>query len=263
MEYLFCGQGNLNSLFYRLNARVKVVSLISFVVLSSNLKSWQVLMAGLLFMLLLAGLSRIPAFYLVKRLAWVIPFGGVLVIIFPLVIPGEPLFRIFSLAGSVEGARQAVVLLLRLLNAVTALSLLTATTRFKELMIAFKALRVPQIFVMLIEFTVRYISVLADEINRMQLARKARGFQGGRSLLHWYTFKVTGQLIGTLFIRSFERSERVYNAMLARGYGRGVRVNESLQLGKEDLCWGAVILVFAISLWLIELGGEQWQILLK
>lgn len=263
MDYLFYGQGNLNSLFYRLNARVKVVSLIGFVVLSSTLKSWQVLTAGLLFILLLAGLSRISVLYLAKRLAWVIPFGGVLVIIFPLVIPGEPLFKIFSLTGSIEGAKQAVVLLLRLLNAVTALSLLTATTRFKDLMIAFEALRAPQIFVLLIEFTVRYISVLTDEINRMQLARKARGFQEGRSLLHRYTFRVTGQLIGTLFIRSFERSERIYNAMLARGYGRRARVNDNLRLGKEDLCWGAVILVFAISLWLVELGGEQWQILLK
>jgi len=263
LESLFYCRGNMDSLLYRLDPRVKVVSLVGFVAFTSALGTWPALLSGLVFLLLLAGISRISAFYLVKRLAWILPFGGILVIILPFAVPGEPLFKIFSLNASIEGTGQAVVLTMRLLNAVAALSLLTATTGFKDLMMAFRALRVPQIFVLLIEFTVRYISVLTDEARRMQTARKARGFEKGRSLLHRYTFQVAGKLIGILFIRSFERSERVYNAMLARGYAGGVRVDGGPRLGKEDLCWGAVILVFAAGLWLIEFGGVQWPMLLK
>ncbi|RJQ27013.1 MAG: cobalt ECF transporter T component CbiQ [Peptococcaceae bacterium] len=263
LESLFYRRGNMNSLLYRLDPRVKVVSLVGFVAFTSSLEAWPALLAGLVFLLLLAGVSRISAFYLMKRLAWILPFGGVLVIILPFAVPGETFFKIFPLAASVEGVRQAIVLIMRLLNAAAALSLLTATTGFKELMTAFRALRAPQIFVLLIEFTVRYISVLTDEARRMQTARKARGFEKGRSLLHRCTFQVTGQLIGILFIRSFERSERVYNAMLARGYAGGIRVNGGPRPGRKDICWGTVILAFAAGLWLIEFGGVQWPILLK
>lgn len=255
------------SIIHNLDARVKVVSICCFVALTSTMNVVPLLATAVLFLLFLAGVARIPARYFFKRLMWMIPFGGILVVIFPFITPGVPFFELkaglFTLTASMEGLTRSAVLFFRVLAAVAALSLLTATTGVKGLMAAFKELRVPCLLVSLIEFTFRYVFLLTDEVQRMRTARRARCFVGGGSLLNRHVFKTTGQLVGILFIRSWERGERVYNAMLARGYSGQAGPVAGRGFCKRDLCLGAGILVFALSLRLLEIGGQLWQISLK
>lgn len=256
-----------SSIIHTLDVRVKVVAICSFVALTSTIKSIPLLGAAVLFLLFLAGIARIPIMDFFKRLIWIIPFGGILVVLFPFITPGSPVFEIktglFTLTASGEGINCAVVLFFRVLTAVSALSLLTVTTGFSGLLAAFKQLRVPSLLVSLIEFTFRYMFVLTDELQRMRNARRARCFEGGGSLLNRHVFKTTGQMVGVLFVRSWERGERVYNAMLARGYAGQYRPVTGRSLHIVDLCLGAGILVFALCLRLIEIGGYVWQISLK
>lgn len=105
---------------------------------------------------------------------------------------------------------------------VQAAVLLTATTQFPDLMHALSHLRVPTVLVGIISFMYRYIFVLVDEALRLIRARQARsarltntGTHGGSVV---WRARVTGNMVGQLFIRSLERSDRVYNGMLARGY---------------------------------------------
>jgi len=267
MEQIFTVPVGRTSIIHKLDPRVKVVAIFSFVAFTSTMSSLTVLAAAALFVLALAGLSRVPAIYLLKRLVWVVPFGGILVLIFPFITPGAPLFELkagfVSLAATAEGVNRAGTFFLRVFTAVSALAVLTATTGFRELMNAFRELRAPHVLVALVEFTVRYVFVLADEAQRMRAARRARGFDGGGSLFNRHAVKTIGQLIGVLFIRSWERGERVYNAMLARGYsGQVDRVSGRIP-GVRDICAGAVIPIFALSLRFIESGGQIWLILLK
>jgi len=255
------------SIIHKLDARVKVVAICSFVALTSTMNTVPLLATAVLFLLFLVGIARVAAWSFCKRLLWMIPFGGMLVVLFPFITPGVPVFEfktgLFTLTASGEGITRASVLFFRVLAAVSALTLLTATTRFRGLMAAFKELRAPCLLVSLIEFTFRYVFVLTDELQRMRTARRARCFKGGGSLLNRHVFKTTGQLVGVLFIRSWERGERVYNAMLARGYsGEEVPV-AGRSLCKRDLCMGAGILIFALSLRLLEIGGQVWQMSLK
>lgn len=256
-----------NSIIHKMDSRIKVVAIFSFVALTSTMNYLPFLAAAMAFILILAGVSRLPAAYLAKRLVWIIPFGGILVLIFPFITAGVPVFQIkagfISLAASDEGIRRACMLFFRVMTAVTALSILTATTGFRELMTAFKELRIPGIMVSLMEFTVRYIFVLLDEVQRMRTARKARGFEGGGSLLNRHAVKTIGQLIGVLFVRSWERGERVYNAMLARGFSGQLGEASGEVPCARDICVGAGILVFILSLRLAEFGGQIWQISLK
>jgi len=92
--------------------------------------------------------------------------------------------------------------------------LLSSTTSFPELIRGVEKLGSPRIFTMLASFMYRYSFILIDEMQRMKRARDSRSF-GGRWL--WQT-QVIGHMIGTLFLRSFHRGERVYLAMLSRGY---------------------------------------------
>lgn len=115
--------------------------------------------------------------------------------------------------------------------------LLTATTRFPDLMHALRHLRAPRLLVAIISFMYRYLFVLVEEAMRLLRAREARsaqtvGNQGGGSVL--WRAKVAGSMVGQLFIRSFERSERVYNAMLARGYRGQLMTMNPHELTRRD-----------------------------
>ncbi len=99
--------------------------------------------------------------------------------------------------------------------------LLTATTPFPDLIHALRHLRLPQPLVATLSFMYRYLFVLSDEATRLLRARRARsatqpGRKSGGSLL--WRARVAGNMVGQLFLRSLERGDRVYQAMLARGY---------------------------------------------
>jgi cobalt/nickel transport system permease protein len=102
---------------------------------------------------------------------------------------------------------------------------LTASTSFPTLLQAMRSLRLPRVLVAIAGFTYRYIFVIGDEALRLMRARAARSSapdgEGGASI--FWRARVTGQMVGSLFLRSIERSERIYDAMLARGYDGEVR----------------------------------------
>ncbi|HHW44890.1 MAG TPA: cobalt ECF transporter T component CbiQ [Desulfotomaculum sp.] len=268
MENIFWAGGQqAESFIHSLDPRVKVVAVAGFVVLTTLLTSIPGLGLAALFLLSLTAAARVQLRQLAGRLAWVLPFAGVMVLIFPFIMPGEPLGRwqwgVVTLTATREGWQHALMLSLRVLNAVLAINLLTATTGMRRLFDALLALRVPAVFVQLMEFTIRYLFVVAEELGRMNRARGARGFTPGRHLFHRHTFRTLGQTVGLLFIRSWERGERIYLAMLSRGYtGRG-RDMSLPSPGGRDLAWGALILSVALGLCLMELGGHSWLLSLK
>lgn len=247
---------------FRMDPRVKVVAIFGFVAVVSSLTSIPLLAAAAVLITGLALVSGLGVGSLLRRIALVLPFTGVVLLVFPFVVSGEAVFTLqvgpLQLAATDQGVSRAAVLSLRVLTAVLAVNLLTATTPFPELMRALRGLKVPDVFVQILEFTVRYIFVLADEVQRMRLARKSRCFKAGRSLFDRSAFRTLGQLVGVLFVRSWDRGERIYCAMLSRGYSAdaGAR-GHSARIGWGDLCRGAVILVAAIALRIFEIGAVQ------
>jgi cobalt/nickel transport system permease protein len=122
---------------------------------------------------------------------------------------------------------------------------LTASTSFPNLLRAMRSLRVPKVLVAITGFAYRYIFVIGDEVLRMMRARAARSgvlsvpkggvFEGrGGGSVFWRA-RVTGGMAGSLFLRSIERSERIYDAMVARGYDGEVRVLRQPALRPGDV----------------------------
>jgi cobalt/nickel transport system permease protein len=143
--------------------------------------------------------------------------------------PGTPFvtldLSIIQLVGTDQGLEFFTTVLLKSWVCVTAASVLTATTAELELLGALAALRVPAVLVAIISLMYRYIFVLGEEVQRMLRARTARsaaiGPHAGGSI-PWRA-RVAGGMAGSLFIRTYDRSERIYLAMLARGYDGQVR----------------------------------------
>ncbi|MFZ5646801.1 MAG: cobalt ECF transporter T component CbiQ [Bacillota bacterium] len=245
---------------YRIEPRVKVVAIFGFVAVVSSLTSKPLLAVAVGLITGLALLSGMTPGMLLRRIAMVLPFTGFMLVFLPFMVPGEALISMhlgsFTLDASVQGVSRTAILSLRVLSAVMAVSVLTATTPFPDLMQALRGLKVPDVFVQLLEFTIRYFYVLSDEVQRMKTARKARCFEAGRSMFSISTFTALGQLVGVLFARSWDRGERIYKAMLSRGYPGGNDAKDNWERPKwRDLCWGAGILAMAISLRLFESGA--------
>lgn len=215
------------SVIHRLDPRVKVVLTLLFIVSNVLLPdgAW-IAFAAAWFVLLVSNRAAHFSFgYLFKRSFIALPFAlAAVAIIFTQ--PGEPLVRwvwgSHTIAISDTGVIRFASIVIRSWLSVQAAILLTATTQFPDLMHALRHLKVPAILISIISFMYRYLFVLVDEALRLLRAREARsarlvndGKHGGT--VFWRA-KVTGSMVGQLFVRSFERSEKVYNAMLARGY---------------------------------------------
>ena len=167
--------------------------------------------------------ARLGPLRLVRGSWVVLPF---VLVALPLLFtrPGEPLVAFdlgpLSLTVTDAGVRDVLTIMLKSWLSVQVVLLLAYTTPFPTLIDALRSLRVPVIIVSIVSFMYRYLAVLGDEAGRMNRARTARsaspdGRAGGS--IAWRA-RVTGAMVGSLFIRSYERSERVYAAMLARGF---------------------------------------------
>jgi cobalt/nickel transport system permease protein len=139
----------------------------------------------------------------------------------PFTIPGQPLAELGPLTVTVEGTVRLLSILIKSWVSVQAAILMAFTTPFHDLLWGARALRLPSVLVSIVGFMYRYLFVLADEALRLMRARAARsgvaaGTKGGGSLV--WRGKVAGGLVGNLTLRAFERSERIHDAMLARGF---------------------------------------------
>ena len=196
----------------RLDARVKLVWTVAYVVavVATPVGCWGLLAAEGLLLAFLIGLSGVPPRELAVRwLGFLVLFGFLTLA----VAPTRPEKAEFGVAVV------ALTILTKDSLAFLGTLLLVQVTPFRALLVAMRRLGVPGTLVATLQFMYRYLFVLTEELDRMVTSRRARSFRrSGR--LDWGL--LTG-LIGILFLRAFERGERVHSAMLARGWDGTVR----------------------------------------
>ncbi len=240
-----------DSLIHRLEARIKFILTIAFILTTALTPqdAWPVYLLLLTIVLSVIVLSDLGVGTVLKRAMLAIPFIlAALPTVFTL--KGEVAWQV-SL-GSLEirfyqpGLVRFVSIALKSWLSVQAAIVLASTTQFTDLLMAMRAVGVPRLMVAIFSLMWRYLFVLADEALRLMRARAARSGQSDRPDLKpggnfaWRT-RITGGMAGSLFIRAIERSDRIYNAMLARGYDGEVR---SRPLPKFELIH-----------WLMLIGG--------
>lgn len=219
------------SLIHRLDARVKFVLAVAFILTTAltPLGAWPVYI--LLFSIALAVeiVSELGVGYVLKRALVALPFA--LAALPSLFTAGQPLVVLplgRTLTITAEGAERFVSIALKSWLSVQMAIMLAASTPFPDLLAAMRAVHMPRLLVAIIGLMWRYLFVLADEALRLMRARDARsgtpphpaGRVGGS--LAWRA-RVTGGMAGNLFLRSFDRADRIYAAMAARGYDGEIR----------------------------------------
>ncbi|GLX10338.1 cobalt ECF transporter T component CbiQ [Microbispora sp. NBRC 16548] len=188
-----------------------VVAFAVFVVATPRERFWAFAVDALL-LAAVAAAARVPAGAIVRRMAIEVPF-----VLFALAIPligtGERI-QVAGLSLSAPGLWAAWNILAKASLGVVASILLAATTEPRMMLLGAERLRLPRLLVQIATFMLRYLDVILDQMRRMRIARESRGFVA-RDLRQ---APVLAKSAGALFIRSYERGERVHLAMLSRGY---------------------------------------------
>lgn len=222
---------------HALPPQCKIAAVFCFVLVVVSTPRTSVWAFGLYAVLLaaVAAVARVPAGYLLRRLVIELPFV-VSAVLMPFVAEG-PRTEVLGLSLSVHGLWAAWNILAKGTLGVAASVLLASTTELRELLLGLQRLRLPALLVQIASFMIRYGDVITDEMRRMRVARLSRGFEA-RGPRHW---GVLAKSAGALFIRSYERGERVHLAMVSRGYAGSMPVIDDVTASRAQWSYAAAL----------------------
>ncbi|GAA4945941.1 cobalt ECF transporter T component CbiQ [Actinoplanes utahensis] len=211
MERLFLDR---DSRVHRLSPEVKIAAVLLFtvVVVITPREEFTAFAGYAVLIALVTAPARVPAGWLLRRSTIELPFV-LLAVLLPIFGHGERVDWL-GLSLSVDGLYGAWNIVAKGTLGVLASLLLAATTTMRDLISGLDRLRCPAVITQIMTFMLRYVDVLIDDARRMRIARLARAYDP-RFLWQAKAFAVG---VGSLFLRSYERGERVYLAMLSRGY---------------------------------------------
>ena len=246
MRHAFLDEySGLRSPVHQLDPRVKLVGFTALVIVcvSTPPDLYPAFAAYLGLEAALVLLSRLPWKHVLKRMLVVLPFILVVAAFLPFFRQGGGSYNLGPLTVSGHGLTVLWNVAIKSTVSVLAVILLSSSTPFPDLLRGMEKMGVPRLLTTLLSFTYRYIFVLVDEMQRMRRARDSRGWSG-----KWlWQARVIGHMVAALFLRSYERGERVYAAMLARGYDGGVRSIYLYQPGAMELGFAALVVLVPLA----------------
>jgi len=249
-------------LLQRIDARVKVLTLVALLIATSLVHHVPVLVAVYLATLPLAVASQLSLGFFVKRVWLFIPiFTGVIVLpaTFSFITGGDivvPLGHWFGhrVGLTSQGLHSAALIITRVATSISLVVLLTLTTPWSRLLAALRALHVPKIFVQVAGMAYRYLFHLLDSVTDMYTARKSRTVGTGSNTREGRAF--VGATAGALFGKAHALSDEVYSAMIARGYTGQARALDGFRVRGRDVLWacGCLAAIVVVIWWDRVLG---------
>jgi cobalt/nickel transport system permease protein len=233
----------------RFDPRWKLAALVPATIAAALLRTVPTAAAALLFALVLALLSGITWAWYARRLATVAAFLAVFVLCLPWLVPGDG-WDLGPAHVSAAGLELALVIALKAFAIVTLMLVLWASAPLDSTLKAAHALHVPGLFIQLIVLTFRYVFLLSEELARLRIALRVRGYRN-RANLHSY--RTVGHVTGSLLIRSYERAERVGQAMRCRGFDGRFRSLAEFHTRLADVAGFAAIIAAAAGLLIWDL----------
>lgn len=227
--------------------RWKLISLVGLMFAFASVQQRSLLLPMLGVTILLYGLSQLPLAFLGQRLRYPGLFILAVVIILPLASGDTVLWQWGWLTIRQQGVEAMTLVVCRFLSILTIGFILLGTTPFLTIIKAMRSLGLPIILTDMTLLSYRYLYEIADTLATMQQSMRLRGFGRQRQRWLWLDWSMLGQLAtltGTLLIRSYERSERIYKAMRLRGYGS--RVGSATQNDRQSIDTTSLVLTIII-----------------
>jgi cobalt/nickel transport system permease protein len=244
METIEIDQFSRSSTLYRFDPRVKLVSTIALVVALSFMKDIAALVVALAFVLGMLAVSRLPIGHFLRVFSLSVPF---------IAVASAALLL-------TSGSQPALAMALRITASVMALLLLVTTTPFFDVLRALRWFHVPYLFCSLLLFTYRYIFVILEELELMNMARRSRGFSLRGNLFSKDIFRTISFTAGMVLVRSYERSKRIYDGLLARGFKGEIHTLSPPRAKPRDLVYVAIFAFVIVVISSIQWGLVQWTL---
>ncbi len=233
-----------------LNPRLRLVFTFLFSVIIAVSQDFYSLLAGLVFACFLVLLSRLPLVQVAKRLTVINVFNLILFLILPFTYEGSDLFHIGPYAMSLEGILFSLRITIKSNTILLVFIALVATMSIATLGNALNGLRVPDKLLYLLLIAYRYVFVLEQEYQRLVTAMRVRGFTPGTNV---HTYRTYAYLFGMLLVRALARADRVYQAMVCRGFKGKFYCITAFTFSRLDRIWSIpLILILAL------LVGLEW-----
>lgn len=243
---------NVASPLQRWDPRFKIGALMVLIVAVALLKTLPVAAVALGIAALILFATALPLHFVSHGMTFIVVFLLPFFIVMPLTYPGEAAFHVLGLPFAWEGLRLATLIFVKALSVVLISFAVFGSSRFDVSMLALQRLKCPPMIVQMLLFTYRYTFVFLDEMRRMYTSMRARGFvaHGDRK-----TLRVFGHFVGTLLVHSFERTERVYKAMLSKGYQGQLHSMVTFRAVPGDYLKAMIALTIAAILLVADLSG--------
>ncbi len=234
-----------DGLFQSLDARVKILSVLGLLLGVGLSRNLLVIACLYLLTLILGWVSAIPTHVLIQRVWLALPFfTGVMILPALFLTPGPTLWQLpLGLVITRTGLTTALFLLLRVSTSVSLTLLLILTTPWNTLLGALGVLRVPDILILMLGMTYRYVHLLLRTANDMFLARNSR-VVGRMSTADQQ--RVLAAISATLLSKSLNMSSEVYLAMLSRGFRGTIMTLQPFHMHGKDWLWCSVLLSLAL-----------------
>ena len=243
----------LNSPIHRWEPKTKLIGFLILIFTISFIDRLVLLPATIIVTAILFALSKIPFKYLLNRMrlpAFFLAVVGIMLIFFS---EGVSIFELGPIRITKEGFEAFLIISVRFFSIIVLVIVLFGTTQFAKLIKVLRSFGISTILVDMTMFTYRYLFEIVDQLENMQIAMKLRGFnkRNLKSIPKYVS------LIGTIFIRSYEQSERVYNAMITRGYGEAAYFHNDFEIKSYDVIWLISIIVISLILILAQILLRQ------
>ncbi|MEY3935193.1 MAG: hypothetical protein RI901_623 [Actinomycetota bacterium] len=214
------------------HAKILAILGLLVIVVATPIQNYIAFIAYFSLVIALVLIAKLPIWQSLKRTTIEIPFIF-FAILMPFVSPDK------------EAAKIAAISIIAKATIGTLLAIiLSGTTPAREILRGFETLKMPALIVQIASFMLRYLNVINDEMERMTVARASRGFEP-KGIRDW---KFLAAAAGALFIRSYERGERVHLSMISRGYDGKLPSVQSQLVAKQEILIIIATLFFALVL---------------
>uniref|UniRef100_A0A7C6AEC9 Cobalt ECF transporter T component CbiQ n=1 Tax=candidate division WOR-3 bacterium TaxID=2052148 RepID=A0A7C6AEC9_UNCW3 len=227
-----------DSLIHKFDPRIKVLYALLFSVAIALQNELVPSLIGLLISIVLVIIAQIKFREIINRLLIVDEFILLLWVVLPLTYPGEPLVKILGFKISQQGIQFTLLLTIKANGIMLILISLIATSSIFDIVHSLLHLKIPEKLVFLFFLVYRYTWVLNDEYEKIMRATKARGFRLRNDI---HTYRAIAYIVGSLLVKSYNRAENLYRAMVCRGFAGKFWLIDHFKFRFIDLV-GAIIL---------------------
>lgn len=235
------------SFLHALDGRVKLITLFFIIFYAVYTINPLVLAIMEIYLLSLIYISRISIKGSLKRILLLLPFGGFIIAFQPFIHPGTVIYALpLGIHITSQGLSFAILLISRLIVALTSIVLLSSISPMQEVVHSFRKLGMPKEFAMILSLMIRYLFMFYDELHRIRHAQAARNFDiFNKKTAYLWRMKQVGFTIMMMFVRAYERGESVYLSMLSRGFSDKSQIyHEDNKIGSKEYAF--IILTFSL-----------------